>query len=277
MKNCFDCFRYYKEWRQNRRLTKHLFWFRKHQGIQWIRGQNFGDYISGIVVAETARKLGLKRSNIPAGQKLLAIGSVLHFAQNGDIIWGTGINGKISRERHAFSTLDVRMVRGPMTRGFLVQKGMIVEDVFGDPALLLPTLFPGITRKTTPNKIIVLPNLNELALVKKKVPKTMRIVSPLAHWKRVVHEILTSELVLSSSLHGIILSEAFGVPVRFVMPAGGETLFKYQDYFLGTGRHLDRPPDTFMDTITDQSGVMMPAPVFNPGALLDTFPSDVFE
>ena len=181
MKNIFDCFRYYREWRKNRDLTGNLFWFQKHHGIQWIRGQNFGDYLSCIIVAGTARKLGLKRSNMSAGQKLLAIGSVLHFAQNGDIVWGTGMNGKIPPERHAFFSLDVRMVRGPMTRDFLVQKGMVVAEVFGDPALLLPLLFPEFTRKPKLNKIIVLPNLNEYQLIKKRVPGTMQLVSPLAH------------------------------------------------------------------------------------------------
>lgn len=104
----------------------------------------------------------------------------------------------------------------------------------------------------------------------------MQIVSPFTHWKTIVREILTSELVLSSSLHGIILSEAFGVPVRFVMPVGGETLFKYQDYFLGTGRYLDRQPDTFMNEITSQIGVMMPKPVFDSKTLLKKFPSDFY-
>lgn len=276
MNSLTELFLYYKEWRRNRFLTKDLFWFKKHAGLKWVRGQNFGDYLSCIIVSETARKLGLKKMSLSEGQKLLAIGSILHFAQDGDIAWGTGVNGKIQAERHPFSSLDVRMVRGPKTRDFLKEKSISVGQTFGDPALLLPTLFPEYKWRPEIGKITVIPNLNELDLCKTKVPANFRLVSPLTHWRKLVLDILSSELVLTSSLHGIIISETFGVPVRFVMPSGGESIFKYQDYYLGTGRYLDVQPSTFNETITSRIGVTMPKPTFNSELLLNAFPQDVF-
>lgn len=272
----FDLLAYFNEWMRNRFLTKNLYWFKKYKGIKWIKGQNFGDYLSCIVVAETARKLGLKKINLPEEQRFLAIGSVLHSAQDGDIIWGSGINGKIAINRHTFSKLDVRMVRGPKTKNFLEKKGIKVCNVFGDPALLLPILLPDYKRKSKLGKITILPNLNEIELVKKRKPKFMHMVSPLKHWKKILYEIITSELVLTSSLHGIVLAEAFKVPVRFVMPMGGETLFKYQDYYLGTGRSLEDQPSSFYDRITLKSGIAMPPPKFYPERMLATFPKDIF-
>src|SRR5690606_10219205 len=160
-------------------------------------------------------------------EKLLALGSILHFANSGDMVWGTGVNGKIANEHFRFDKLDIRMVRGPLTGEFLVNRGLWVpEDVYGDPALLLPYLFPKLKPIPVIGRVTVLPNFNELSTVKPIVPQGYNLISPLGYWKHVVNEILHSELVLTSSLHGLIISEAFGVPVRLFAPCGGETLFK---------------------------------------------------
>jgi len=49
--------------------------------------------------------------------------------------------------------------------------------------------------------------------------------------------LLDCGLVLSSSLHGLIFAEAFGVPARWLQLRGSahsEGWFKYVDYFSGT-------------------------------------------
>ena len=58
-----------------------------------------------------------------------------------------------------------------------------------------------------------------------------------------VEFLLGCELVVSSSLHGIIFAEAFGVPARWWAPPNGgaartERAFKYQDYYAGARPHL---------------------------------------
>lgn len=73
--------------------------------------------------------------------KLLSIGSVMHFAKDNDSIWGTGINGKINESHLKFKNLDVRAVRGPRTREFLMGRGIMVPEIYGDPGLLLPMFF----------------------------------------------------------------------------------------------------------------------------------------
>lgn len=49
-----------------------------------------------------------------------------------DTIWGTGINGKVSEDLHKFEKLDVRAVRGPLTRNYLISKGINCPEVYGD-------------------------------------------------------------------------------------------------------------------------------------------------
>lgn len=253
-----------------------LSWYRKHRGIEWLKGQNFGDYLSLVIVGEIVRRRKRAVSPGSCDRRLMAVGSVLHFARDSDVVWGSGVNGKIPPSRHTFNELDVRMVRGPLTKQFLEARGIPVGEVFGDPVLLLPHLFPGLSWRPQTGKIIAIPNLNEVDSCRRSIPAGLSLVSPYGYWKKVVGEILTSELVLTSSLHGLVVAEAFGVPVRFIMPTGGETLFKYQDYYLGTGRNLEEQPSAFCDGVSSTSGVAMPLPSFDAAAMLAAFPWDMF-
>tara|TARA_B100000378_G_scaffold267849_1_gene254498 strand:- start:3389 stop:4228 length:840 start_codon:yes stop_codon:yes gene_type:complete len=257
--------------------NKSLTWFKKNKGRNWINGQNFGDYLSIVIVGEILKQNGLNFSNFSNSNKLLAVGSVIHFANNNDIVWGSGINGKISESRYKFNNLDIRAVRGPLTKEILNKRNISVPEIYGDPVLLLPSLFPLFKKSTIAKKIIVLPNLNELEIAKKNCPENMKIVSPLRYWKSVVNEILSSELVLTSSLHGLIISELFDVPARFLKPVGGETLFKYDDYYLGTNRVLEHPSDDFRQNIKETSGVPSTKLNFDPQNLLNSFPIDLFK
>ncbi|WP_346793949.1 polysaccharide pyruvyl transferase family protein, partial [Klebsiella pneumoniae] len=49
-------------------------------------------------------------------------------------------------------------------------------------------------------------------------------------------EIVNSKFVISGSLHGIIIAEAYGIPAIFLDNNSGESRFKYDDYYFGSGR-----------------------------------------
>ena len=53
--------------------------------------------------------------------------------------------------------------------------------------------------------------------------------------KKLILDIAQSEIIISSSLHGIILADAIGVD-SVILRSNIENLFKYKDYLLGTGR-----------------------------------------
>jgi len=277
-KRPFDLPQYLVDFVQYKNLNSHMFWFQKFRGKRWIYGQNFGDYLSFVIVGELLKRKGLlplKSAN--STRKLLALGSVMHFANDNDIVWGSGVNGKMSVDYYKFNQLDVRMVRGPLTQSFIEQRGITVPDsVFGDPALLLPELFPNLRKKTIPGLVTVLPNLNEFNMIRPLVPKEFKLLSPIGYWKNIVKEILKSELLLTSSLHGLIVAEIFGVPVRFVGPSGGETLFKYKDYLEGTGRTLSETPNNFLDGVTMDMGVGFPSPKVDVQGMISAFPDDFF-
>jgi hypothetical protein len=91
-----------------------------------------------------------------------------------------------------------------------------------------------------------------------------------AHWRRTVDRITSCSVVISSSLHGIVVAEAYGVPAVWVQPSnrivGGR--FKFDDYFEGTGRDgslgdwsegLLRLADRAMPLPSDSSEVLLGA------------------
>jgi len=271
----FDIIKYYFEYLKYKEYITKLFWYQKYKGFNWIYGQNFGDYLSIVVVANLAKKNNFKyMKNID--NKLLSIGSILHFAKDNDIVWGSGINGKIDKNMHKFNNLDVRMVRGPLTKKFLESKNIKVNDTFGDPALLLSYIFPDLKHKPIKNKIILIPNLNEFNECKKIVPKHIKLISPLRHWKFVLDEILSSEIVYTSSLHGLILSEVFKIPVVLFKPFISETIDKYEDYILGTNRSLKTIPKTFIDGFDEKNGLILDTLSFDYSNMLHKFPTDLF-
>ncbi|WP_246264570.1 polysaccharide pyruvyl transferase family protein [Aromatoleum toluvorans] len=231
---------------------------------------NFGDHLSQVVVARVLGRRGLTLDDqVGHSARLLAIGSILHFASHGDVVWGSGVNGKVPESAFTAARLDIRAVRGPLTEEFLRSRGHRVPMVYGDPALLVPYLFADRFRATAEKAHVFVPNLHDLALVAGEPG----VVSPLAGWNAVVAEILKARLVLASSLHGLIIAEAFGIPARYVRLSETENLFKYRDYYYGTGR-TDFEYATSIPQALEMGG--MPAFDFDPRPLLDAFPWDLW-
>ncbi|AEO42816.1 polysaccharide pyruvyl transferase family protein [Xanthomonas perforans] len=208
-----------------------LFWWQpKNAGV------NMGDHLSKVIVScvlSLQDKTLIEKQDL--SKKLIAIGSVLHFAKDGDTVWGSGINGKIPAERNTFSTLDVRAVRGPKTRKFLLDRGIAVPEVYGDPGLLTPMFFPADALGTINKRpFAIVPHFNEP--VEKYSAYKDHLVFPNVKPATFMSALLGAELVISSSLHGLILAEAYGIPAVYLDWGNGEDRFKYDDYYNGTGR-----------------------------------------
>ena len=225
-------------------LTIFPLWISADEGLPLYYWQqqkfvNFGDYLSLKIVERIVNQPVevFKRSPNNKAKKLLAIGSLLSFAADNDVIWGSGINGKLPEKKsYFFTNLDVRAVRGPLTRQFLKEHFNIdCPAIYGDPGLLFPYLFPEFKRKENPSHdFIIIPHYSELHLFPKDLYPN--VVYPTDPWNEVIEEILDSDFVISSSLHGIILAEAYGIPARMLRVTKGEPLFKYIDYYAGTNR-----------------------------------------
>ena len=259
------------------RLKKVYHWKKKKYFL--FNQENFGDFLSKVIVKRilTSNKLHPKSGNWQLG----SLGSILHLLDEGAIVWGSGINGKIKPTdaiHKKYFTYDYRAVRGTETLDKLIGLGFKLPEraiAFGDPAILVPDLFPELSWSPKKNKVCWLPNLNDKG---RFYDKEMRFVDPLNSWKIVLNELLTAEKIYTSSLHGIILAEAFGVEYSAVLPADSETVFKYNDYLTGTGRSPIKIGSKFFDAdkITFSSGVRFGDAKFDKANLLKTFPTDLY-
>lgn len=166
--------------------------------------------------------------------KMLAVGSVMSALRANDVVWGTGcIRDKIIESPPGARFLSVR---GPRTRSLIA--GGDVPGVYGDLALLLPLVYdPTVEKKY---KVGVVPHYIDKDIVEQK--DGQHWIDIQADWHKVVEEIKSCEMIISSSLHGIVIAEAYGIPATWVRYSnriiGGD--FKFQDYFLGTGRPEQR-------------------------------------
>jgi hypothetical protein len=64
-----------------------LYWWQPANG-----SLNFGDELSRVVVEKIIKREPVKAEE--GEKKLLAVGSIMQFAEEGDVVWGSGINGK---------------------------------------------------------------------------------------------------------------------------------------------------------------------------------------
>jgi pyruvyltransferase len=80
--------------------------------------------------------------------------------------------------------------------------------------------------------------------------------------------------VLASSLHALIVAEAYGIPARYVRLSDHESIFKYNDYYLGTGRQQDKIA-TSVDEAVEMGGFAPPQ--FDASKLLKAFPFDLWQ
>ncbi|KKB82376.1 hypothetical protein VW29_16270 [Devosia limi DSM 17137] len=238
---------------------------------------NFGDELSrSIVELMLARRGATLLDSAPAQRQLLSIGSVLHMAREGATIWGTGLHGTMSACEHRYRSLDIRAVRGPVTQRFLRQRGIDAPSVFGDPALLLPVLTGKRFTPSGEHAVGFVPNLHDMEFLRTSGMRERHpdivVIDPLRSWNTVVSEIARCQLIIASSLHGLVTAEALGIPARYVRLTEHEAKLKYYDYYNGTGRPLVY--STSIEAALQDGG--MPFDGFDPGPLMDAFPYDLW-
>ncbi len=252
----------------------------------WWNGKNFGDALSPLVVSYASGRAveACDRSE----SELFAVGSIMIRAQRGfsseqahrPAIWGTGMMGP--HRANFVSNVDFFAVRGPATAALLD----IPIRVFGDPGLLLADL--ATTEVKRGQEIGIVPHHGDFKhrscrakIAELKKQPGIRIIDTRTHNAlAVADEIRSCRHVFSSSLHGLIVADAHGVPSTWV---AGRSIhknasFKFLDYFLSVGRPWKNPIDydeillaetqvRNVDTLTYAEGI-----VECKAALLDAFP-----
>ena len=231
------------------------------------RETNFGDELSRVIVEwVSGRRVRLVPGDV--GNKLIAIGTLLEdWARDGDVVWGAG-SRCIRPENIVGRRLDVRMVRGPLTRDYLLEHGIDCPAVYGDPAILMPLVHP-VRLKPAPER------LHETGVVMSILDPPERPAAGFAidvrrPWREVIGALTECRRVISSSLHGIIIAETYGVPAVWLRPRQEMTV-KYYDYYLSTGRRIE-PAETVEEALRREPP---PLPKFNYESMLSAFPREL--
>lgn len=204
---------------------------------------NFGDALSPVMVALCS---GMDVTRIPSASRtprIAAVGTIGHGLVGGEVwFWGTGCSnfknpGAKLPERILYqppedTLIHIAATRGPISEQ-LLSGGKGGPAIYGDPVWLLPRFY----RPTPPKrwKLGVIVHLSELTdrdyeahvnpnyqryEIPRELDQSIRLIntvtpiSPTALRER-LDDILACERIVSTSLHGMVLAESYGIPCLY--------------------------------------------------------------
>lgn len=241
--------------------------------------ENFGDVLGPVVVGFVAQERGLPSPKAvrlgddatPHNNVICAVGSILHLAPPGAVVWGAGVNGKVT-PRPLSPRLDVRAVRGPLTAAWLEGHG-VEAAVCGDPALLMSRFFDPPPDARSP--VVVLNLHDRLNRHDRRALRSAgaRVLSARSPWQEVVAGVASAEFVISSSLHGLVVADSYGIPNRWLDTRGPESHAKFFDHLLSVGKKDLRCASTVAEALEmgDHDRPTVPT-----DELMASFPSDLW-
>ena len=225
--------------------TIRLFWWNE-KIIQGKSKENYGDLLGRYLVEKISGKKVVfawpKKFSIYDwfAPIYVTIGSILANVNYKCIVWGSGIiNQQVQIKNAKFLA-----VRGPQTRQFLMKSGYEVPEIYGDPALLLPRYFnPKVEKKY---RYGIVPHYNDWKVVQDWYQDRSDVVlidMMTTDIESKTIAFLQCEKIISSSLHGIIIAHAYGIPAvwqKFSDKVFGDDI-KYQDYMESVQLAFYRP------------------------------------
>jgi lipopolysaccharide biosynthesis glycosyltransferase len=219
-----------------------------HLKFYWYPSENVGDLITpyflkkaGHVRDQTNQSISEEEitaieSNATKpnrGAYCVSTGSVIRLCGDQALVFGSGIRSADQEVHRSF----VRSVRGPLTRNRFLQEGYECPPIYGDPGLLLPDFYKSRSEEKT-HKLGIIPHFTEYEQVAAMYSNNANVlVINLGHGdlEKAIDEIVSCETTVSSSLHGLVLSHAYGVPTRRIIFS--DNIFgdgtKFSDYYQG--------------------------------------------
>ena len=219
-----------------------------------IKHRNWGDDLNYYFIKLLSKRPVIIYQNFKIAQVVriknyMCIGTILDatgYSNNKTVVWGSGV---VRFGRYVKRPLRFCSVRGRLTLNYIHSLKYSCPNIVGDPALLLPKYYvPKFNDKIY--KLGLIPHITDL---EHKVVQEIRANHPeiliidLAHyqkWTDVIDEICSCESIVSSSLHGLIASDAYDVPncwIKLGDEVCGGLSFKFRDYFSSVGRTEQNP------------------------------------
>lgn len=211
-----------------------------HLGIK-----NFGDEFPKDLIPAIFHRRIIPQSNVK-NVDLLSVGSVLFELPNIQshkkvYCWGSGFisNESIENEIENQKKVNFVAVRGKYTLT-RIKSAQNKPIPLGDPGILANLVYPASPQKL--HKVGVVPHYidaNHPIVEKLRQDKRFFIIDPLDPPALVANQISSCDFILSSSLHGLIFADSYGIPNAHVNFSdkvyGGE--YKFKDYDSGVKKH----------------------------------------
>lgn len=191
---------------------------------------NFGDLISKRIIENITNNDEIVVVDKKHAE-LLAVGSILndleHKFPKAKLIWGSGFIEQCPQYEEI--KLKVAAVRGKLTAEILGFNGPM-----GDPGLLVSKYFT--KGEKVKGRIGIVPHFldkKNVALDKYRNNENYFVIDVERQPEEVIKDITSCEIIYSSSMHGLIVSDSFNIPnfyIEFSKKTHG-TDFKFQDYY----------------------------------------------
>jgi hypothetical protein len=155
------------------------------------------------------------------------------------IVLGTGFWHQPEFKNVKFiCNMDFKFVRGNMTKKILLENKLVNDNLLtGDLGLLAPYVYPNNTDKKY--KLGIIPHLDDLDSpimfeIYKKYKSECIYINVKETPEKVIRQIQSCETVVSTSLHGLIVADSFGIPNLWLenkFKRIEKPIFKYFDYY----------------------------------------------
>lgn len=226
------------------RLTAkmHHYGYGAHRFMWWWWQDivNFGDWIGPELFAFRTKSLPIYAPvyERPSHSTVhVTVGSIMTGLIVPDVatVWGSGI---LDYRRDFAKPHEVRAVRGPLSRQRCIDQGYTCPEVYGDPGLLLSDIYSERDAAAAVD-IGIVPHFQDIgtATARFGYRDDVKIIDVRRPVGAVVSDILGCRLILSSSMHGLIVAHAFGrraLHVEFDCAIPGDGT-KFHDYYMALG------------------------------------------
>jgi pyruvyltransferase len=206
----------------------------------WTRADNFGDLLSPWLIARmTGREVVAADDTKP---HYVAIGSVLGLTTASSTVWGAGSFGTEKAGRFA-TDAQYAAVRGPLSRARLRKRDIDCPRIYGDPALLVPAYFAPNVEKT--HKYGVVARWSDQHWRDAELGPDVKLIDlGTTDVEEVIEAMLACRFIVTGSLHGLIMADAYGIPSAWALTGTAEGgSFKFFDYFSTVNKF--RNPQSF--------------------------------
>lgn len=214
--------------------------------VRWTQNKSFIILIlrsfKNMLLHGKPFNLDLIRGIIFPWQKVVfGVGSILNRSNGQTLIWGSGFR----EYEDEFKGGWVYAIRGKLSLEKIPRQNLVAQEggrkvAIGDPALLLPRIYTPSNHNCTEDtkyKVSIIPHFTEYDYFYHKYSSRYNVIDiRTTDVEGIIDAIYSSQYILSTSLHGLIVSHAYGMPALWIKH--GFILssdFKFKDYFSGVG------------------------------------------